>query len=204
MTWLVRGWSPIDEWLPLVFVLASEPAHLPQYVSLFALGIVAYRNDWLNRVSTRFGAIWLGIGLVTSIAVYADVMLKGDPTNDVVVGGGFTLPAFIYSTLEALICAGMVIGLVIVGRQLFQRSNRLLAAMAAASYAAYILHISFVIPLQAGFEGVDVSASVKFAVVGLFGVFLSFGAGHVSRRIPGLRTILGTTPRELSRTTGSD
>ncbi|MFC1708134.1 acyltransferase [Planctomycetota bacterium] len=48
-TWVVRGWYPIDEWVPLLFVVAAEPAHLPQYVSLFALGIVAYRGDGVQR-----------------------------------------------------------------------------------------------------------------------------------------------------------
>ncbi|MCP4250989.1 MAG: acyltransferase family protein, partial [bacterium] len=144
-TWLVRGWYPIDEWVPLLFVVAAEPAHLPQYVGLFALGVVAYRGDWLRRWPTRFGAIWMSIGLITSAAVYAAVMLADDPANDVVEGGGYTWQALLWSALEALICAGMVVGLVVVGRAVFRRSSRLLAAMAAASYAAYILHVTFVI-----------------------------------------------------------
>ena len=198
-TWLVRGWYPIDEWVPLLFVVAAEPAHLPQYVGLFTLGVIAYRGDWLRRWPARFGAIWMSIGLVISAAVYAAVMLADDPASDVIEGGGFTWRALLWSALEALICAGMVVGLVVVGRAVFHRSSRLLAAMAAASYAAYILHVTFVIGLQAGLEGVDMSASIKFGVVAILGVVLAFGAGHLSRRVPGLRAILGTTPSSRSR-----
>jgi glucan biosynthesis protein C len=203
-TWLVRGWYPIDEWVPLLFVVAAEPAHLPQYVGLFALGVVAYRGDWLRRWPVRFGAIWMSIGLVTSAAVYTAVMFADDPANDVIEGGGFTWQALLWSALEALICAGMVVGLVVVGRAVFRRSSRLLVAMAAASYAAYILHVTFVIGLQAGLEGVDMSASIKFGIVAILGVVLAFGAGHLSRHIPGLRAILGTTPKVPEAASGRE
>jgi hypothetical protein len=195
VTWVVRGWYPIDEWVPLFFLVAAEPAHLPQYLSLFGLGIVAYRGDWFRRWSTRFGAIWLGIGLATSAAAYTAVMLTGDPANDVIEGGGFTWQALLWSTLEALICTGMVVGLVVVSRAVFRRPNRMLSSMADASYAAYILHVTLVLGLQAGLEGVDMSASYKFGVVAILGVMLAFGAGHLSRHVPGLRAVLGTTPR---------
>jgi glucan biosynthesis protein C len=194
VTWVVRGWYPIDEWVPLFFVVAAEPAHLPQYVSLFCLGMVAQRGDWLRRWPARFGAIWLSIGLACSASVYAAVMLADDPANDVIEGGGFTWQALLWSFLEALICAGMVVGLIVVARAMFRRSSRVLSSMAAASYAAYILHVTFVLGLQAGLEGVDMSASFKFGIVAILGAILSFGAGHLSRRVPGLRAVLGTTP----------
>ena len=41
VTWVVRWWYPIDVWVPLLFVVAAEPAHLPQYVGLFVVGALA-------------------------------------------------------------------------------------------------------------------------------------------------------------------
>jgi glucan biosynthesis protein C len=38
-------------------VLAIEPAHLPQYLILFALGVAAYRGEWLGRMPAHLGAI---------------------------------------------------------------------------------------------------------------------------------------------------
>jgi peptidoglycan/LPS O-acetylase OafA/YrhL len=192
VTWLVRGWYPIDEWVPLLFIVAAEPAHLPQYVSLFVLGIIAYRGDWLRRWSVRLGAIWLSIGLVTSAAVYVAVMRADDPATDLVEGGGFTWQAMLWSGLEALICAGLVVGMIVVSRRFFRRPSRILAALAAASYAAYVLHVGLVIGLQAGLEDVDFPSAAKFLIVAAGGLVLAFGVGHVSRLIPGLRSLLGT------------
>ncbi|MDH3248121.1 MAG: hypothetical protein OEQ47_04135, partial [Acidimicrobiia bacterium] len=75
-----------------------------------------------------------------------------------------------------------------------------LVAMAAASYAAYIIHFMIVVFLQAGIGGLDLPALIKFGVVSILGVFLAFGIGYWSRRVPGLRVILGTTPSEPAKT----
>lgn len=64
VTWVVRWWFPVDDWLPLCFVLPAEPANLTQYLSLFALGILAIRNDWFQRIQLRTGLVWPGVGQV--------------------------------------------------------------------------------------------------------------------------------------------
>jgi len=198
VTWVVRGWYPIDEWVPLFFLVAAEPAHLPQYLSLFALGVIAYRNDWIRRISTQVGMIWLSVGLVASAGYWALLLLA--PDSDVTAGGGFNWPSLLYSTWESLICAGMVVGLIVLFRQVFHRTNRILVAMAAASYAAYIIHFMIVVFLQVGIEGLDIPALVKFGLVTILGVLLAFGVGHLSPLVPGMRMVLGTTPTEPDRT----
>ena len=198
VTFLVRGWYPIDEWVPLFFVVAAEPAHLPQYLSLFTLGVLAYRGDWLRRLPTRLGMVWLTVGLVASAGYWALLLLASD--SNITAGGGFKWQSLVYSTWESLICAGMVIGLIVLFRQTFRRNNPVLVAMAAASYAAYIIHFMIVVFLQAGIERIDLPALIKFGVVSILGVFLAFGIGYWSRRVPGLRVILGTTPSEPAKT----
>lgn len=197
VTWVVRWWYPIDEWVPLFFVVAAEPAHLPQYLCLFALGVLAYRNEWLHRMSTMVGMVWLSVGLAASAGYWTLLLLA--PKSDVTAGGGFTWQSLLYSGWESLICTGMVVGLIVFFRQVFRRASRTLVALAAASYAAYIVHFMIVVFLQAGIEGVQMPALVKFGLVAILGVLLAFGVGHLSRRIPGLRTILGTTKPEPRR-----
>ncbi len=62
VTWVVRWWFPVDHWVPLFYVLPAEPANLAQYLSLFVLGIVAFRNDWFRRIPLRVGLVWLVVG----------------------------------------------------------------------------------------------------------------------------------------------
>jgi peptidoglycan/LPS O-acetylase OafA/YrhL len=192
VTWVVRGWYPIDEWLALLWIVPAELAHFPQYVAMFVLGIMAYRGDWLRRMSTTTAMVWLGVGLASSVGLSAFVLLAGERKNDVIDTGGFNFQSAVYSGWEALICVGLSVGLVVLFRQAFERSRPVLAAMAAASYAAYIVHWLIVIGLQSAIADVRLPALVKFGIVTAGAVVLAFGIGHLSRRVPGLRVVLGT------------
>lgn len=196
ITWTVRIRYPVDKWIPLLGVLAAEPAHLPPYAALFAAGIIAHRGDWLRRLPTRVGMIWLGVGVLASAGVY--VVHAFGAWDDLTAIGGFNVPSLVRSTWESLICASLSVGLVVLFRELFRRPHRLLDAMTTDSYAAYMLHPALVVGLQFGIKGLELPAVVKFALVSLLGVVIAFGIGHLSRWIPGVRMVLGTVPRNQS------
>ena len=193
VTWVVRGWFPMEHWYPLVFVVASEPAHLPQYVSLFAIGAMAYRGEWLRRVSNRMGLAWLAIGLVASAGVYALALLAPERAAELLAGGGFNTRSLLYSAWESLICVAMCLGLMVFGRIVFQRANRLIDAMSATAYLAYMIHLVIVVLLQLALEGTELPTNLKFLAVAALGVALSFSFAHALGRVPGLGRALGTT-----------
>ncbi len=194
-SWLVRSSYPIDEWVPLFFVLATEPAHLPQYMGMFAIGVIAYRGDWLRRISVATGMIWLTIGVVASAALYSVRAFSPETWRDVVdTGEGLTIDSLMYPAWEAVICAGLSVGLIVLFRERFNRAGKILLAMAAASYTTYILHWMIVVFTQMGLEGVDMPILAKFLIVTGVGVILAFWLGHLARRVPGLRVVLGIQP----------
>lgn len=194
VTWVVRIPFPIDVWRPIFFVVASEPAHLPQYVALFVVGVMAYRGDWLRRLPDRVGMIWLGIGVAASVGMYCLVLLAPQRGEQVLDRGGFTAASLLYCAWESVICVGMCIGILVAGRAVVGGANRFLLAMSAAAYAAYMIHLGLVLLIQAALLDVDASAGAKFLVVAVLGVVLSFGIAYVSRWVPGLRRLLGTAP----------
>ena len=194
VTWTVRWWFPVDDWVPLLFVLAAEPANMAQYVSLFVLGILAWRNDWLARIPRHVGAVWLVVGLAAAAGIYLLEALG--LWFQMTATGGPDWRSAVRVSLEILVCAGLSVGLVVVLREVVRRPNRMLSAMAAASYAAYILHIFVVTGLQAALLGVLWPVMAKFAAVAVLGVVLSFGIAHLSGRVPGLRLLLGTAGQQ--------
>jgi peptidoglycan/LPS O-acetylase OafA/YrhL len=195
VSWIVRSSYPIDEWVPLFFVLAAEPAHLPQYMSLFAIGVIAYRGDWLRKIPVATGMIWLAVGLAASAALYWVRAFSPETWSDVVdTGDGLAVDALVYPAWEAVVCAGMSVGLIVLFRERFNRSGKILGAMAVASYTAYILHWMIVVFTQMGLEGVEMPILAKFLIVTGVGVVLAFWLGHLVRRVPGLRVILGIQP----------
>jgi surface polysaccharide O-acyltransferase-like enzyme len=190
MTWVVRiNWS-IDDWETLFGVLPVEPARLPQYVLLFAIGALAYRGDWLRRIKTSTGLIWLGIGVAASAGIYLLFMQAPERVPDLLDVGGSNRKSLLLCAWEAFICAGICVGLIVLFRMLLDRPNRFVGAMSAASFAAYIVHLWIVIELQDRMTGVELSALTKFGIVAAAAIALSFGIGYLIRRLPGVSRIL--------------
>jgi glucans biosynthesis protein C len=189
ITWLVRIWYPVDKWVPFLWIMPAEPAHLPQYMTFFAAGIVAYRGDWFRRMPKPSGLIWLAVGMIASGGIYVGYAFgwwKMAP-------GGLGLESLLRSSWETVIAVGLSIGLIVTFRELFHHSNRLLEAMAAASFGAYILHPAIVVALQTAITDMTLSAFAKFAVVSVLGTVVAFGVAHVAGKVPGIRAVLGET-----------
>ncbi len=121
---------------------------LPQYVGLFAVGAMAYRGDWLRRISTRMGLIWLATGVAASAGVYCMTLFARERAAELLDTGGFTTGSLLYGAWEAVICAGLCIGLMVTGRALVRRTNRFVIALSAEAYAAYMLHLGLVMAIQ--------------------------------------------------------
>lgn len=196
VSFIVRIWYPIDRWAPLFYLIPSEIAHLPQYVALFALGIMAYRGDWLSKFPTRTGMIWLGIGLFAATAYYV-YSLWGDKLFYDVLGtgiieiGGLDWRSLVFCLWEALVCIGLAAGLLVLFRARFDKQpSALWSALIGAAYAAYIIHVLIVVGIQMGFDAVELAPFIKFVLVTIIGIILSFGLGHLVRMVPGAKKIL--------------
>lgn len=58
--YLVRQVWPQDVWVRVFGLVPFEPMHLPQYASLYVLGLVAGRRDWFERLPGQNGAYLAG------------------------------------------------------------------------------------------------------------------------------------------------
>ncbi len=191
ITWIVRIWYPIDRWVPLLFLIPSEVAHLPQYLAMFAIGTYAARADWFTRMPNRTGYVWLGVGLTAAVAryVYPLVDLPGD--RGLLAGGGVNAGSFIWSAWESLICVGLSVGLIVLFRTVLSKKPvTWVAAVNASAYGAYIIHLFVVLGIQLGFATSAMSPFLKFILVTTTGVPLSFGLAFGLRKVPGLRRVL--------------
>ena len=190
VTAVVRIWYPIDRWEQVLVVFPTEFAHLPQYLSLFVIGIVAYRRDWLRRLPTTSGMTWLGIGLAAALAQYAYSLGGHQLLPSILATGGLDWRSLVWSIWEALICVGLCVGLLVLFRERLNRQGRLLSVLSAAAYTVYIIHVLVIVGLQFNLVAVVLPPFVKFLVVTLIGVPLCFGISHLIKKLPLARRIL--------------
>ncbi|MGB8379966.1 MAG: hypothetical protein WCG47_01740 [Dermatophilaceae bacterium] len=104
---------------------------------------------------------------VASLCMVAVQMLAPDGWRfNEMADGGLAWQSAVRSTLEGLVCVGFAVG----------------------------LHLYIVVPMQVAMTGPDGSPFLKFGVVAVLSVLLSFGAARLSRRVPGIRRVLGAAP----------
>jgi glucan biosynthesis protein C len=180
---LVRIWYPQDVWVRLAWLIPAEPAHLPQYASLFAIGLIAGRGGWFTGIAERTGLRWFAIGIA---AFVAGVLLLWRP-GLVPPGVGRSV---VWGLLEAFVCVGMILGLLVIFRRYLSRPGRLLALLEGNVYGVYIIHVFVVVPLQGALLGFELPALVKFAIVTLLALPLCFAIIGALRQVPAIRRVV--------------
>jgi peptidoglycan/LPS O-acetylase OafA/YrhL len=182
-TFVVRIGYPIDRWERALGFISAEYAHWPQYFSLFLLGILAYRRDWLRRIPAATGMIWLGIGLAAAVLCYAYSLARPLGLLSLTAPGGLDWRSLVWSGWEALICVGLCVGLPVLLRERFARQGALLRWLSPNAYTVYIIHIWPIVALQFALASATLAPLAKFAIVTLVGVPLCFLLGALLRRL---------------------
>jgi fucose 4-O-acetylase-like acetyltransferase len=192
VAFIVRLAFPIDRWVEPAPFVRAELAHVPQYLSLFIFGIMAYRRDWLRQLPAKTGMVWLTIGLAAAALPYTAAMLRELTPIDINLsaGGGLSLSALARSTIEAFICVGLCVGLLALFRERVNQQGALLRNLAAGSYTVYISHIVLVVGLQMALAASNMPPLAKFGVVTFIAMPLCFTLAYGLRKLPGVARVL--------------
>ena len=180
-SYFIRQVSPQDHWIwPFgIIPLPMEPAHYLQYVMMFVLGILAYRFQWLDKMSNGVGLTALLVGIALAVGNY---LRDGGPWD-----------AFVwqwFGIYESLMCVFISFGLIWFFRQFVSTTSRFWQWCAAQSYGAYIFHLLLMIVLQNVVDGIWMGAFGKFLFIGVVTTILAFLLTWVVRTIPGVKQVL--------------
>ena len=183
VTALVRYFYPIDDWVRLFWFVPGEPARLPQYIGLFAVGIIAGRGKWFTEIDSKVATIWFAIGAV----IFAIMAALAAPR--------LALPDYLglrvlWGFLEAFVCVGMILGLTVLFRRFLSAESTWLRRLDGNVYGVYLIHVYFVMGFQIAVLKTAWPALVKFSVVALASIAVSFLLAALLRRIPGVRRVV--------------
>ena len=81
---VVRIWWPLGLWLQ---PFSLEVALLPQYVSFYLLGVIAYRRNWFAELSPRMGRDWWRTTIVAILVAVLFMTLGGGDNSPCVNAG---------------------------------------------------------------------------------------------------------------------
>lgn len=180
-SYFIRQISPQDHWIwPFgIIPLPMEPAHYLQYVMMFFLGILAYRFQWLDKMSNSVGFMALLIGIALAMGNY---LRDGGPWD-----------AFVwqwFGIYESLMCVFISFGLIWLFREFVSTTSRFWQWCAAQSYGAYMFHLLLMIVLQNAMDSIWIGAFGKFLFIGVVTTVLSFHLTWMVKMIPGFKKVL--------------
>jgi glucan biosynthesis protein C len=182
VTAIIRHWYPINGWIAFLGFVQLEPAHLPQYLSLFAIGLYAGPRRWIETMPRRRGLGWLGIGAGLVAAAYA---LIGTGLVEKINPNGW--PACAY---ESTLCVGLCIGLPVALRECALGTGRLWRTLADNVLAAYVFHFPIVMAVQWMLTGSGLPLWVRLIATVAIAVLATFlFTNYVVLRIPGSRRV---------------
>ncbi len=184
ITFVVRIWLPVGwAFAPLGF----QFPHFPQYISLFAVGTIAYRRGWLAAISedaTR-GKLWgrlvLFLIVLAPVLFVAGGALEG---NIAPFRGGLHWQALTYALWEQFLCVGMVISLLVWFRKRYDYQGKLVRPMSASAYTVYICHAPILVFVSVGLRSIELYPLLKFALAALISLPICFMVGGLVRRLP--------------------
>ncbi|EHQ27687.1 acyltransferase family protein [Mucilaginibacter paludis] len=188
ISFLVRILFPVG-WVlkPLGFQLG----HFPQYIALFIVGLLAYRNQWFNTLSERTGkrlalSAWL---CLLFFPVFFIIKLK----LNMPIGwysGGLHWQSLLYAVWEQWVGLSILTALLSTGKRYWNSSSPLLGKLARCSYGVYILHPLAIISLSLSVRTWSADPAIKLLLVAPLAVLSSFLIGALFVLIPGVKKII--------------
>lgn len=180
---LVRQVWPIDTWVRFVGLFRGEPAHMPFYITLFVIGIVAGRARWFSKLKTRVAMPWFlaGLAIFIALAIPATPRLAQPDT---------TMMRISWAFLEPVVGIGTMLGLLVICRRYLADHGPVLRSVEGNIYGVYLIHLFVVIGLQVALVGFDWPPLQKFLVVLVGTLAISLPLIALMRMIPIVRKVI--------------
>ena len=190
LSFIVRIWLPVG-WSLQPF--GFQFPHFVQYICLFIVGLLAYRNNWLVQISFQRGIRWFIaaqglIFIVFPALFYLGGLATGGSTDAFV--GGFHWQSLSYSVWEQVTGVSLIMGLIAIFRKRWNLQGTTARRLSDSAYAAYLIHPPILVGIALVFREMHLYPIFKFVLLAPLTWILVFFMANLVRKLPGLRKVL--------------
>jgi Acyltransferase family len=188
LTFFVRIAFPVG-WVLKPF--GFQLGHFPQYIVMFIIGLLAYKNQWFNSLSLKVGkslrrVAWLGL-----IFFPLFFLIKAKLNMPLAwYSGGFHWQSLLYAVWEQCIGISILTALLSLGKNSWNKSSPLLGKLSRCAFATYIFHPLVITGISLIFKYWLADPAIKFLVLAPVVVIGSFILGSIMLMIPGIKRII--------------
>lgn len=165
-------------------------AQAPAWTAGFVLGVMAGERGWVQplapalarsvrRVAWTADAITAGLVAIAATGVGVDIFF-----------GHGTWQSLVFAVLEGTVMVTMSLWLIDLFRRRVNHHGRLARELGRAAYAAFLVHQIVLVAVVLASRHLPGPPELKYVTVGALGVALSFGAGALLLRVPGVSRVL--------------
>ena len=170
-------------------------AYLPQYISFFVIGTIAYHRDWLRRLPGRMGVVGFVIAMLATFTLFALGFLSflkalENAAPQIPPWGFGTWQSAVYVLWDSIFAVGMMMAAITFFRRFFNKESKFGTFLAQQSYAVYVIHIPIVVFLAYALRGIVLGSFLKFGFVSLLVLATCFVVAFILRKIPGVSRVL--------------
>ncbi|MGA9100198.1 MAG: acyltransferase family protein [Methanotrichaceae archaeon] len=179
--------------MPLGKYLFSFPslAYLPQYISFFIIGTIAFHHKWFLTIPDSMGKWGFRGALVATLTLFPIALSSSSTSGSpgAFLGNGYWQSG-VYTLWDSTFSVGMGLGLITIFRRSFDRQGRLGRFLYQNAFAVYVFHIPVIVLLALALRGIHIEQLLKFGLAAIIGVPLCFAVAYLVRKIPLMAKIL--------------
>jgi glucan biosynthesis protein C len=154
-------------------------SYLPQYVSFFLIGAIAFHNDWLRTLASSMAKRVFIVALIAT-GILFPLSLPGEHF----LGNGYWQSG-VYALWDSTIAVGMSMGLIVLFRRFFDVPGRFWRFLSQHYYTVYVIHVPIIVALAAlVLTRISLETLLKFGLAVVVAVPLCWGAAYIIRKIP--------------------
>jgi peptidoglycan/LPS O-acetylase OafA/YrhL len=190
---LVTGMAAlaIRRFVPVGVNIASlQLGYFAAYIVLFAVGIAAWRYNWLRQLTWKNAKTGIIAGIVALPFMPIGVAISHLAHSEGGFGGGFSWEAILYALWEPFVAWGLIAAWLLFMRRFGNQPSALWSWLNRRAYAVYIIHPAVLVSVSVLLHPWIAPALVKFAITGTLACAASWLIADPLVRMPGLRRIL--------------
>jgi len=175
-----------------VNVFGLQLGYFSSYTFLFAIGVAAWRYDWLRQLEWKHVWPWLialvvawpclPIGIALANAQYGPGKAS--------FGGGFTWPSILYAFWEPFVAWGLIAAWLVIFRKRMNQPSQLWSWIGRRAYAVYIIHPPVLVGVALLLHAWSAPALLKFGVTGALSCIACWFLADPLVRLPAVRRIV--------------
>lgn len=183
---LLRQWVPVGQtWLGV------QIGYVASYGFLFALGCVAARHRWLERLRADQARRWGWVALLAAPVLFgvawATEAVTGQPAE---FRTGWSAVAVVYAFWEPFVAWGIIAVLWVAFRDRDHAPSARWDRWASHAYGAFVVHAPVLVAISVALAGWTAPPAVKFGLVTVAATVASFTLAGGLRRLSWVRRVL--------------